>query len=74
MNQDPGTNAPGRPVGADAAQGLVSTLFDFSFSSFATTKFIKFIYGLLLVFAALGVLILVVSGFSVVFSRGFGRK
>src|SRR5947207_410107 len=49
MDQEPNANASA----ADQAQGLIATLFDFSFSSFVTTKFIKFIYGLAMLIAGL---------------------
>ncbi len=44
-------------------QGLISTLFDFSFRSFITTKFIKFIYGILVFGAGLGVIAFIIGGF-----------
>jgi len=54
--------APAQPqyampmVSADEAKGFIGALFDFSFTSFITTKLIKFIYILAVVCAALGVL------------------
>lgn len=49
-------------------KGFFGALFDLSFSDFVTTKVIKFLYVLLLVFIAIGYLVLIVTGFA----RGFG--
>jgi energy-coupling factor transporter transmembrane protein EcfT len=45
-------------------------LLDFSFSNFVTTKLIKFIYGIALVFAVLGFLGMVIAGIALMFSEG----
>jgi hypothetical protein len=45
-------------------------IFDFSFSSFVTTKLIKFIYGIALVLAVLGFFGMVISGIASIFSDG----
>ena len=63
MNPEPNT-------AADQTKGLIATLFDFSFSSFVTAKFIKFIYGLAIFVAVVGVLSFIVFGFSGGFFRG----
>ena len=65
MNPEPNPNAA-----TAQAQGLIATLFDFSFSSFVTTKFIKFIYGLAIFIAAAGVLSFIAFGFSAGFIKG----
>ena len=51
------------PVSADEAKGFVGALFDLSFTSFITTKLIKFLYIILIVGAALSALGLIGSGF-----------
>lgn len=66
MNPETDSNAPA----AKQAQGFIATLFDFSFSSFITTKFIKIIYGIALLGAALGVLAFILAGFSGGFMQG----
>jgi glycerol-3-phosphate acyltransferase PlsY len=70
MNQEPNTNAAAQVPIADEAKGLIATLFDFSFSSFVTTKFIKFIYALFLLAAVVGVVGFVIHGFSGGFMTG----
>ncbi len=47
-------------------------LLDFSFSNFVTTKLIKFIYGLALVFAVLAFFGMVIAGIALMFSDGVG--
>jgi hypothetical protein len=49
-------------------KGLLATLFDFSFSEFVTTRVIRFVFGLGVVFSGIGALALLVGGFS----NGFG--
>lgn len=49
-------------------RGFFGSLFDFSFTSFVTPKMIKVVYGILLFFVAIGMLFVIVSGFS----RGVG--
>jgi len=46
------------------AEGFFKALFDFSFSTFITSKIIKFLYILFVIFAALGAIGIIVSGFS----------
>jgi Domain of unknown function (DUF4282) len=48
----------------DQASGFFSALFDFSFSSFATPKIVKFVYLLATIFIALGFLSWVIGAFS----------
>lgn len=55
-----GNVAPATPTGA----GFFSALFDFSFTTFVTTKLIKVLYALCIIGAALYALFLVVMGFS----------
>ena len=67
MTQDypaaPPPLAPSDAMGTDAG-GFFSALFDFSFSSFATPKIIKFVYVLATVVIALGFLSWVISAFT----------
>jgi hypothetical protein len=59
--------APARyvsPVNAQEAAGFVSSLFDFSFNNFITTKIIKVLYVISIVLAGLGALAVVGAGFS----------
>ena len=48
----------------DQASGFFSALFDFSFSSFATPKIVKFVYLLATIFIALGFIGWVIGAFS----------
>lgn len=43
---------------------FLSTLFDFSFDRFVTTKIIKILYGLLILLAGLGALVVIVAAFN----------
>jgi hypothetical protein len=45
-------------------KGFFASLFDFSFTSFVTTKLIKFLYVLGILLAALGGLFLIITAFS----------
>ncbi len=63
MIQEPNANAPTHDSVQADEQGLISTLLDFSFSSFITTKFIKFIYAILVFGAGLGVIAFIIGGF-----------
>ena len=49
-------------------KGFFESLFDFSFTSFVTPKLIKVLYGILLFFVAIGVIVVIVGGFQ----RGIG--
>ena len=49
-------------------KGFVESLFDFSFTSFITPRLIKILYAVILIFITIGVIALVISGFS----RGAG--
>jgi cellulose synthase/poly-beta-1,6-N-acetylglucosamine synthase-like glycosyltransferase len=49
---------------ADDQKGFFATLFDFSFTSFLTIKFLKVIYGLLMGLIALGALVFLIAGLS----------
>jgi len=66
MNQEPNPT-----TAASQTTGIIATLFDFSFSTFVTTKFIKFIYGLAMLFAAVCVLMFIGFGFRQGFLMGF---
>ncbi len=59
----------GRPQAADA-RGFLGALFDFSFTSFVTTKIIKVLYVLILVLVSLSALVFTISAFRL--SAGFG--
>jgi Domain of unknown function (DUF4282) len=52
------------PPAAEEARGLLSSLFDLSFTTFITSKLIKVVYALAIAFAALVAAALLVSGFS----------
>jgi hypothetical protein len=60
----PPSDAPamGRPQGADA-RGFLGALFDFSFTSFVTTKIIKVLYALIMVLVSLSALVFTISAF-----------
>ena len=47
----------------EEAKGFFTALFDFSFSSFITTKLVKFVYIISLALAAIGLLAVIISGF-----------
>ncbi len=49
----------------DQAKGFLESLFDFSFTTFVTSKLIKVLYVLSIVCAALGWLFLIIIGFTV---------
>jgi len=66
MNPEPNASASA----ADQAQGLIATLFDFSFNSFVTTKFIKLIYVLFMLVAGGAVLVFIGIGFKGGFMQG----
>jgi len=51
-------------------QGFLNSLFDFSFTSFITSKIIKVLYGLCIFFSALVALFIISFGFSI--SAGTG--
>lgn len=50
--------------------GFLKSLFDFSFSSFITSKIIKFLYGVSIAFGGLGTLFLLIDGIRSAFGRG----
>ena len=54
----------------DQAKSFLESLFDFSFTTFVTSKLIKILYALSIVCAALGSLFLIVVGFTL--STAFG--
>jgi energy-coupling factor transporter transmembrane protein EcfT len=45
-------------------------IFDFSFTNFVTTKLIKFLYAIALIFAVLGFFAMVIAGFASLFGDG----
>ena len=56
----------GPPAGASRAadgRGFLSSLFDFSFTSFVTTKIIRVLYVLILILVALSAFIFTISAF-----------
>ena len=65
-----GVFAQGAPQQAADSKGFFRALFDFSFTSFVTTKIIKVLYVLILVLAALTALVYTIIAFKV--SAGFG--
>lgn len=52
----------------EAQKGFLQSLFDFSFTTFITSKLIKILYGLCIIGAALLALFLIIGGFA----RGTG--
>lgn len=50
--------------------GFLASLFDFSFSHFITAKLIRVLYALFLILAGLGVVGMLISGFSQGFAYG----
>ena len=60
----------GAPRQVAESKGFFGALFDFSFTSFVTTKIIKVLYVLILVLAALTALVYTIIAFKV--SAGFG--
>jgi hypothetical protein len=62
--------AQGAPQRAAESKGFFGALFDFSFTSFVTTKIIKVLYALILVLAVLTALVYTIIAFKV--SAGFG--
>ncbi|MDZ5079034.1 DUF4282 domain-containing protein [Nesterenkonia sp. HG001] len=63
--QQPQAGAPGHAPAGNSVEGksFISALFDFTFQSFVTVKFAKFIYIILMAFLVLGWVIAVISGF-----------
>ena len=49
-------------VSADEAKGFIGALMDFSFTSFITTKLVKVLYIIAIIFAALGAVGMAISG------------
>ena len=64
-----GTPSMAMSQAADA-RGFLSALFDFSFTSFVTTKIIKVLYVLILIMTSLSALLFTISAFRL--SAGFG--
>ena len=58
--------------GKDETIGLLSALFDLSFTSFITTKLVRFIYGLGLVVGGLFAAVYLISSFGAGFVFGLG--
>jgi len=65
-----GVFAPGAPQQAAESKGFFGALFDFSFTSFVTTKIIKVLYVLIFVLAVVSALVYTIIAFRV--SAGFG--
>jgi hypothetical protein len=61
----------GRQAQAAGEKGFLGTLFDFSFTSFVTTRIIKVLYALILVLAVLSALVYTVIAFRVSAVFGF---
>lgn len=59
-------------MNTDNPKSLLESLFDFSFSSFITTKIIKFLFALAILLSAIAAIVIVVSGFSQGFMSGLG--
>ncbi len=52
-------------------KGFFGALFDFSFSEFVTTKLIKLLYLLSLIFIGIGFVVAFIAGFVSIFTEGF---
>ncbi len=53
-------------------RGFLGALFDFSFTTFITTKIIKVVYGVAIFLCGLGALAFLIGGFSRSFLAGIG--
>ena len=53
-------------------RGFLGALFDFSFTTFITTKIIKVVYGVAIFLCGLGALAFLITGFSRGFLAGIG--
>lgn len=53
-------------------KGFFGSLFDLSFSSFITTKIIRFLYALMIFFSGIAALVIIVNGLSRGFIWGLG--
>ncbi|WP_218220889.1 DUF4282 domain-containing protein [Nesterenkonia sp. Act20] len=64
--QSPPNSPPPKSPSRTSVEGknFFAALFDFSFQSFVTVKFAKFIYAILIAFIILGYLLVVISAFS----------
>ena len=60
------------PLTSTHAKGFLSALFDFSFTSFITTKIIKLLYVISMAVAAVAAFALIAAGFNVNNMAGFG--
>lgn len=65
----PAPGAPSAPSGigsglpsGEEAKGFLAMLFDFKFSTFVTTKLLRFIYILVVILNTLGALLLLIAG------------
>jgi len=56
----------------DKKRGFITTLFDFSFSEFLTTKIIKILYGIGVLLAGLAALSSIIYGFKLGVGAGIG--
>jgi len=61
--QYPQSPVPPKKSNSVEGKNFFAALFDFSFQSFVTVKFAKFIYAILIIFIALGYLFVVISAF-----------
>jgi hypothetical protein len=59
------TGGSGDTLSADAARGLIASLFDLSFKSFVTPKVIQYLFILLLIALAIGVLAIIAGAFGI---------
>ena len=60
----PHTHASGVPLSADAAKGLIGSLFDLSFKSFVTPRVIQILFILELIVLAVFAISMIAMGFS----------
>jgi hypothetical protein len=59
-----GASTPPAPAPASGGAGFLSALFDFSFTTFVTTKLIKVLYALCIIVAALYAVFFIIAGFT----------
>ncbi len=64
-------SAPRQAVDSADSKGFLSALFDFSFTSFVTTRIIKVLYVLIMILTVLTALVFTVSAFNVSATIGF---
>ncbi len=64
-------SAPGQAADSADSRGFLSALFDFSFTSFVTTRIIRVVYVLIMILTVLSALVFTVSAFRTNATLGF---